>query len=184
MPMANKTRTTLLLVAVGLAAALAGFGVARWLQTASVETPAAATDFALRDLAGKTHGLADWRGKLVLLNFWASWCPPCLKEIPVFVELQRRYAGRGLQIVGIGVDNPEAVARTWQELHINYPLLLADESSFALMAAYGNTHGSLPYSAVIRPDGQVAAVKLGAYGHDELEKLLLPLLPAQKPASN
>ncbi len=163
---------------IGLGAAILGFGVARYLHIQSIKAPA--TDFALRDLAGKTHGLADWRGKLVLLNFWATWCPPCRHEIPIFISLQKRYADRGLQIVGISIDYPEAVARYWQEVGINYPLLLADESTFGLMAAYGNRTGGLPFSVLIRPDGAIDSVKLGAYSEKVLEASIVSLLPEAK----
>lgn len=166
--MSRKFRFALIAVALGSGAAALGFATHYWLRTASVTTPSVATDFALRDLAGKTHSLADYRGKLVLLNFWATWCPPCRKEIPLFIELQRRYQKQGLQIVGISIDNPEAVARYWQEMRINYPLLLADETTFELMAAYGNRSGALPYSVLIGADGQVRSVKMGAYHEQEL----------------
>ena len=181
--MNQRRKFALRVAAIGLGAAVLGFGVARLLQHASIETPVATTDFALRDLAGKTHSLADWRGKLVLLNFWATWCPPCRHEIPIFITLQKRYAGQGLQIVGISIDNPEAVARYWQEMGINYPLLLADESTFGLMAAYGNRTGGLPFSVLIRPDGAIDSVKLGAYSEAELEALIKALLSGPKPAN-
>ena len=180
--MRARRKFALRVAAIGLGAALLGFGVARTLQQASIETPAASTDFALRDLAGNTRGLADWRGKLVLLNFWATWCPPCRHEIPIFIALQKRYAGQGLQIVGISIDNPEAVASYWQEMGINYPLLLADESTFELMAAYGNRTGGLPFSVLIRPDGSIDSVKLGAYSEAGLEASIKALLPGPNPA--
>jgi peroxiredoxin len=147
--------------------------------------PSSATkDFSLPDLAGKPRSLAEWRGKLMLLNFWATWCPPCRGEIPGFVRLQRRYGSEGLQIIGISVDNPEAVARFWQEMKINYPLLLADDSVYDLMAAYGNREAGLPYSVIIRPDGQIAETRLGAYREKDLESLLVPLLPRHQTPKN
>lgn len=181
--MTQRRKFALWMAAIGLGAALLGFGVARVIQQASIETPAATTDFALRDLAGKAHGLDAWRGKLVLLNFWATWCPPCRHEIPIFIALQNRYASQGLQIVGISIDNPEAVARYRQEVGINYPLLLADESTFGLMAAYGNRTGSLPFSVLIRPDGVIDSVKLGAYSEEDLEMSIKAFLPRPKPAN-
>ena len=180
--MTRQHKFALWVVAVGLAAALLGFGVARLLQHASLETPSATTDFALRDLAGKTHSLADWRGKLVLINFWATWCPPCRHEIPIFIAMQKRYADRGLQIVGISIDDPAAVASYWQEMSINYPLLLADETTYQLMAAYGNRTGGLPFSVLVRPDGAIDSIKLGAYSEETLEASIKALLPP-KPAN-
>jgi len=181
--MSRRLKFALWAVLIGLGAAMLGFGVARFVNVLSVAAPAATTDFALRDLAGKTHSLADWRGKVVLLNFWATWCPPCRREIPLFIDLQRQYEQQGLQIVGISLDSPEAVARYWQEMRINYPLLIADETSYELMAAYGNRQGGLPYSVLIGADGKVADVKIGAYHREELEALLKPHLSASKPAS-
>ena len=121
---------------------------------------------------------------MILLNFWATWCPPCREEIPGFIRLQERYGARGLQIVGISIDNPEAIARFWQEMKINYPLLLANDSVYALMTAYGNNQGGLPYSVLIRPDGGIAATKLGAFNEKQLESLVLPLLPGKSPNPN
>jgi peroxiredoxin len=173
----RNLRFALLAVALGTGAAALGFAVHYWLRATSVTVPAGASEFVLIDLAGKTHRLGDYRGKLVLLNFWATWCPPCRREIPGFIRLQTRYGARGLQVVGISIDNPEAVARYWQEMKINYPLLLADDTIFGLMGAYGNASGGLPYSVLIRPDGGIAATKLGAYEETELERLIQPLLP-------
>jgi len=181
--MSRRLKFALWVALIGLGAAILGFSVARFLNPPSVQAPAAATDFALRDLAGKTHSLASWRGKVVLLNFWATWCPPCRREIPVFIELQQRYEKQRLQIVGISVDNPEAVARYWQEMRINYPLLIADDTTYELMAAYGNRQGGLPYSVLIAADGQIAGVKIGPYHREELEATLKPHLLASKPAS-
>ena len=181
--MPRNIRFAILAAGVAAGAAILGFAAHTWLRGDSVSTPVSASEFALRDLAGKTHRLVDYRGKLVLVNFWATWCPPCREEIPLFIEMQRRYQDQGLQILGISVDNPEAVARYWQEMRINYPLLLADEGTYELMAAYGNRSGGLPYSILIGPTGQVAGVKLGAYRKAELEKAVLAALPRQKPAS-
>jgi thiol-disulfide isomerase/thioredoxin len=183
--MRKSIRNALWVAAFGMLAALAGFGVGRFMhEPVKVGKPTTTKDFALHDLAGKTHTLEEWRGKLVLLNFWATWCPPCRREIPLFMQFQDRYQSKGLQIVGIAVDNPEPVARYWQEMHLNYPILLADDRTFDLMAAYGNGDGSLPYSVLITPDGQVAKVKLGAFEPNELDSLVQPLLAAAKPAIN
>jgi len=186
MAISKPVRQALLAGTIGLAAALAGYGVARLLHSRSApSTPAStAADFSLPDLAGKPHSLADWRGKLVVLNFWATWCPPCRGEIPGFVRLQQRYGHAGLQIVGVSVDDPAAVAQFWQTMKINYPLLLADDSVYDLMATYGNREAGLPYSVVIRPDGGTAATRLGAYGEKELESLLVPLLPQNHTPKN
>ncbi len=181
--MPRRLKFALWVVVIGLGAAILGFSVARFLNVRTIQAPTTTTDFTLRDLAGKTHSLASWRGKVVLLNFWATWCPPCRREIPLFIDLQRRYEKQGLQIVGISLDNPEAVARYWQEMHINYPLLIADETTYELMAAYGNRQGGLPYSVLITADGRIAGAKIGAYHREELETALKPHLLVSKPVS-
>jgi len=180
--MPRQLKFALWVIVIGLGAAILGFSVSRFLSVPPIAAPAATTDFTLPDLAGKTHSLSSWRGKVLLLNFWATWCPPCRREIPLFIDLQRRYANQGLQIVGISLDNPEAIARYWQEMKINYPLLIADETTYDLMAAYGNRQGGLPYSVLITSDGQVAGVKIGAYHREELETALKPLLQVSKPS--
>jgi peroxiredoxin len=176
--MPKSWRNVLWVMAFGAVAAIAGFGVGHFMRaTPKPQEPVAQGDFTLRDLAGKSHSLREWHGKLVLLNFWATWCPPCRREIPLFMKAQRDYQQRGLQIVGVAVDNPEPVARYWQEMHMNYPVLLADDGTLDLMAAYGNRDGSLPYSILITADGRVAKTRLGAFEEKELEGLIEPLLP-------
>ncbi len=176
--MNRKRRLVVGFLALGLGAALLGYSVARYFRGASIEAPARAADFRLPDLAGKTYTLESFRGKLVLLNFWATWCPPCRREIPLFMEAEKRYRDRGLVVVGISIDSPDAVVRYWQELRINYTLLLADDNAMALMAAYGNPSGVLPYSVLIRPDGSVASVKLGPFAEEELTSLIEAQFPA------
>ena len=183
MTLSKPLRQTLIIAGFGIFAGLAGFGLGRLLQD-SAQPVARVTDFRLQDLSGQPRTLADWQGKLVLLNFWATWCPPCRAEIPLFLDVQRRYAGRGLQIVGISVDHPEAVTRFWQEMAIDYPLLLADETTYELMSSYGNRQGGLPYSVLIGPDGRIVATKLGPYHRRELEPLIEQYLPATAPTGS
>jgi len=180
----RNLRIALLAVVLGASAAGLGYVLHSWQRGSSLESPMIATDFKLPDLAGQPRSLADWRNKVILLNFWATWCPPCREEIPGFIRLQERYGTRGLQIVGISIDNPEAIARYWQEMKINYPLLLADDSVYGLMTAYGNHQGGLPYSVLIRVDGGVEATKIGAFNEKQLETLLVPLLPGKSPVPN
>ncbi|MDH4135033.1 MAG: TlpA family protein disulfide reductase [Gammaproteobacteria bacterium] len=181
--MTRNQRLWIGFVVLGLGAAVLGFSVARYFRATSVEKPATAASFSLRDLSGKVYTSESFRGKLVLLNFWATWCPPCRREIPLFMEAEKRYRDRGLAIVGISIDSPDAVARYWQEMRINYTLLLADDDAMALMAAYGNPGGVLPYSVLIRPDGTVASAKLGPFAEKELTDLIEAQLPTPQAPS-
>ena len=134
-------------------------------------------DFTLPEIDGKPRQLSEWRGKLIVLNFWATWCPPCREEIPLFVRTQGKYGARGLQIIGVAIDKLEDVKNFQDFKLINYPVLVGQEEVMALMQQYGNRIGSLPYSVVIDRKGQVLSRKVGAYQPAELESLLQGLLP-------
>lgn len=140
---------------------------------------AAARMPALADLDGVKHRLAEWRGRVVLLNFWASWCNPCLKEIPDLVSAQADYRDRGLAVVGVGIDEARKLRNVVRTLEINYPVLVADpDGGGRLMQPWGNRIGIVPYTVVIDRDGRVAAVHQGPIRRDELDEILLPLFSA------
>jgi len=128
------------------------------------------------DPQGVPQPLAQWRGKVVVLNFWAPWCPPCLKEMPGFVELQRKYGERGLVFVGIALDTRENVQAYLRENAINYPILLGQDDAAELSGAIGNRQSALPFSAVIDREGTIVAAQAGMLKEEKLEKLITPLL--------
>ena len=117
------------------------------------EGPAAqqAPEFSLPLLGGGTAALSSFRGKVVILDFWASWCPPCKREIPDFVELQRRYGGQGLQVVGVALDRPEPVRDFAASANINYPVLIGNDEIARL---YGGITG-IPTTFVIDRQGNI-----------------------------
>lgn len=115
------------------------------------ELTGAAPAFTLQDMNGKPVSLADFRGKVVVLDFWATWCPPCKKEIPDFVELQRQYGSKGVQFVGIALDEPNKVTEFVQQNGINYPILLGND---AITAKYGGIDG-IPTTFVIDKNGKI-----------------------------
>jgi peroxiredoxin len=137
-----------------------------------------APDFALRDLRGRTVRLSDFRGKVVLVNFWATWCPPCLAEVPELVRWQREHGGRGLQVVG--VTQPPArrasVRRFARRAKVNYPVLIGNRETRARFDA-GET---LPVTVVIDRDGRVRELIEGIVLPDEFEQKVLPLLLAPR----
>ena len=176
--MKSETVRNLLLLVAALVALAAGYYAAQWLRTPATDTTSGgrATEFSLPDLEGKRRSLKEWRGKVVVLNFWATWCPPCREEIPLFIGLQKQYGGNGLQFLGVAIDRREDVASYYARIGMNYPTLIGDDEVIEIMRGYGNRMGSLPYSVVIDRDGQVVARKLGAFRGPELESLLIPLL--------
>ena len=137
--------------------------------------PAANLKFSFKDIAGKKVSLSQFRGKVIILDFWATWCIPCKEEIPGFIELQKKYGDRGLQIVGVSVDDTMNQAKKYAtEIKMNYPVLLA-EGKEDILKAYDPIKG-IPVSIIIDREGRIAMRHEGIAKMDVFEKEILPLL--------
>lgn len=133
--------------------------------------------FQLTGLDGATYKLEFWKGKVVVLNFWATWCSPCLYEIRDFVAYQEQYKARGLQFVGIGLDTEKKLRNVQRTLEINYPILVADPMKNAdLMKLWGNSSGVVPYTVVIGRDGRIVFTQLGLMSRETLIEKVIPLI--------
>ena len=126
----------------------------------------------LPSVDGSQVDIKALQGKLVLVNFWATWCPPCLQEIPVFLALRKKYAATGFEVLGVSIDSVSKVLQYRETLKINYPLLDGEKTGMALMRSLGNNIGGLPYSVMFDRDGRAVAVKSGAYQEQELIELI------------
>jgi thiol-disulfide isomerase/thioredoxin len=161
---------------IAAVAALGGFWVASELHRVPATEMAApsevAVDFALPDLHGYSRQLSEWRGKVILLNFWATWCAPCREEIPLLKQAQQQYTAQGLQVIGVAVDTEEAVTAYDRDIRFNYPVLIGEIEAINLLAPYGNRSGGLPFSVLIDGNGRIAHRKAGAYKPEELKTLL------------
>ena len=137
-------------------------GVKR-LNPAPAENTAVAAlmQSSLPDTKNQPRALAEWKGKTLLVNFWATWCPPCVAEMPELVELQADMAGRNVQIIGIGIDSPSNIQQFSEKLQISYPLLVAGMQGTELSRQFGNQAGGLPFTVLIGPDGKVRQTYLG-----------------------
>lgn len=166
---------------VGLVAATAALlaGVYTGSQRSGTSAPASpavtaeamASLFAssLEDVAGKSQPFSRWQGRTLVVNFWATWCPPCREEMPAFSRLQDRYAARGVQFVGIALDTADNV-RAFAEAHpVNYPLLIGGAAGVDLARQFGNTRLVLPYTLLIAPDGDLRLVRPGPLSESELD---------------
>src|SRR3546814_3272408 len=121
---------------------------------------------------GKTLSLASLKGRWVLINFWASWCAPCIDELPNLVRAQDEYSGLGLQIIGPALDEARAVKPMLARFNINYPVTADFANGDLAMRAFGNDKGALPFPVLIDPDGFVVERHLGGMSAEQLEQML------------
>lgn len=134
------------------------------------ESPAVATFFAqqMEDSAGKMHTLGVWQGKTLIVNFWATWCAPCVEEMPELTELQTELAGKNIQILGVGIDSPSNIREFAAKYKITYPLYIAGLTGSELSRQFGNQSGGLPFTVIIGPKGDVRKTYLGRLKMDQL----------------
>jgi thiol-disulfide isomerase/thioredoxin len=162
-----------------VAAGAAGFAFNAWRTAPGRASPADTEGLlALRlpDLDNRLQTIADWKGKVVVVNFWATWCGPCRDEIPLFVKLQSQYAARGLQFIGIAIDRPEKVRPFAREFGMNFPILIGGFDTLELGRKIGNKAGVLPFTVVLGRDGRIVATAVGAAKPEKFEPLLKSLL--------
>jgi thiol-disulfide isomerase/thioredoxin len=131
---------------------------------------------SFKDLEGKPQALSQWRGKVMVLNFWAPWCPPCREEMPDFIRVQEKYRDRGLVFVGLALDEQDKVSAFADEMGVNYPILLGELEAVELARNIGNRLGGLPFTAVIDRRGKVVFTQVGGLNQAHLEKVIVPLL--------
>jgi len=134
-------------------------------------------EIKLPNTKGEVHSLNEWKGKVIMLNFWASWCAPCQFEIPRFVHYQDKYADKGLQIIGLGLDQADKLGNVERSLEMNYPtLVIPEEDQARLMAKWGNSQSIVPYTVIIASDGTMEYIHRGALDDDAFQRHVLPLL--------
>ncbi|MGH8807179.1 MAG: TlpA family protein disulfide reductase [Noviherbaspirillum sp.] len=169
------------IVAFGLVAILfVAFGVFwgnKQIEPSAPENAAVASllSQAMQDAGGQSHQLAQWKGRPLVVNFWATWCAPCVDEMPELSALQAEIAQKRIQIIGIGIDSPSNIAQFASKYKISYPLYVGGVSGTDLSRQLGNQAGGLPYTVLIGRDGTVIKTYLGRLKMDELRKDLSAL---------
>ena len=196
------TRRGLVIGAVlGAGAFAAGFAVSRWrrdespapgaatgesawgtaggqvVRSSSAESTDQAADFRFTDQHGEEHRFSDWDGRVRVVNFWATWCPPCVHEIPMLVSVQESLRARGVQFVGVAVDDPEDAFAMAKELGMNYPTMADSRRTLDLLHAYGNRATALPFTAFVDSQGSIRDRHTGALTLEQTREKIGALLP-------
>jgi peroxiredoxin len=171
----NKTFVRGVAVAfVALAALAAGFYFSAGVQRAP---PAAGLlGLALPDTEGREQRLDQWQGKVLVVNFWATWCEPCRDEMPEFVKAQAASGAKGLQFVGIAIDQPDKVRKFSHDLKLNYPSLVGGYGALELSKALGNKVMALPFTVIIDREGRVAYAQMGPLKPGKLDSIVGKML--------
>ena len=187
----KRWQLILIVVVLALLSATAGYQLQQHLKTkkesqqpVAVKNPILpeqvigkqAEDFSLSDVDGVQRNLSEWQGKVIAINFWATWCPPCREEIPHFIELQDQYSNAGLQFIGIALQQAEEVRGFIDEFNVNYPSLVGGNEVIKVAEKLGNDIGALPYTVIIDRNGKITFAHRGPLSKSEAESAIQPLL--------
>jgi len=164
-------------IAAGAIALAAGIGMFH-RSNAPTRDGSALMAVVLPDAQGREQALAQWRGKILVVNFWATWCAPCREEMPHFVAAQARDGAKGVQFVGIAVDEAVKVQAFAREIGLNYPALIGGYGAIELSKSLGNDLSALPFTVVLDRQGRVVHTQLGPLKAAKLDDLLADLLAA------
>ncbi len=168
-------RQWIIISVISLLALLAGIFSSQWIgKTGMASDPSIKAFFAnsWQTPDGKAAYSENWRGKVLVVNFWASWCPPCVEEMPALDKIQQEYASKNVLIVGIGIDSPSNVRDFLKNTPISYPIVMGGLEGSNLSRQMGNTQGALPYTLIINSKGKAVFTKLGKINEEELRNAL------------
>jgi thiol-disulfide isomerase/thioredoxin len=146
------------------------------VSDASFSGKAAPLNYTLKDMNGIDVKLESFKGKIILLNFWATWCGPCREEMPLLDRVGSVWAGKGLQVVGVAIDDPEAVRRYLKDNPVGYPILVDGQADPDPSLLFGDTRSVLPYSVLIGRDGRLVDTRMGSFSQATLSAWLQPHL--------
>lgn len=167
----------------GLALVVAFMAYRAAVPLKATETPspvpavsvAALSELALTNTNGQAQNIRQWQGKILVINYWATWCQPCREEMPGFSRLQESYRNNGVQFIGISTDEADKIIDFQKLTPVNYPLLIGNMAVMASSAELGNIRQGLPFTAVFDRQGALAMTKLGRWSEADLEPKLAEL---------
>ena len=196
-----KRRSLIIGSVLGTGAFAAGYAISRWrrdvppapgtpagaaawnatgtgvIRSSSAGPTDTAPDFHFTDQHGKEHRFSDWDGRIRVVNFWATWCPPCVHEIPMLVSVQESFRAHGVQLIGVAVDDPDGAFAMARELGMNYPTMADSRRTIDLLHAYGNRAAALPFTAFVDPEGSIRDRHTGALTLEQTRETIRALLP-------
>ncbi len=165
-----------LIIIVAMLALGGGIMVRGLLSTPEQTKPTTLPNFNLADVSGNQHNISEWQGKILVINFWATWCPPCRKEIPEFMALQEQYGDKGLQFIGIAIDDQEPVEEYIATTKVNYPILIGGVAGIALANQLGNRVDAVPFTLVVNQQGQIIHRQPGEFSREQIMEIIAPLI--------
>ena len=168
-------RQWITITGISLLALFAGILSSHWIsKTGLASDPSVKAFFAntWQTPNGKVVDTKNWQGKVLVVNFWASWCPPCVEEMPALDKLQQEYLQKNVLFVGIGIDSPSNIREFLQKTPVSYPIVIGGLEGSNLSKQMGNSQGALPYTVIISPNGKSTYTKLGKISEEELRKAI------------
>ncbi len=163
------------IIGISLLALLAGVLTSQWIyKTGLASDPAIKAFFAnpWQTPDGKSVNTEQWRGKVLVVNFWASWCPPCVEEMPTLDKLNAEFSSKNVLFVGIGIDSPSNIREFLKNTPVSYPIVIGGLEGSILSKQMGNSQGALPYTIIINSNGKASSSKLGKISEDELRSAI------------
>jgi thiol-disulfide isomerase/thioredoxin len=166
-----------LIAAAAVIALISGMQAKTFISAAIAESnQQSLPDFSMPDLDGKQRNIKEWQGKILIINFWATWCPPCMKEMPEFEAIQQEFADKGVQFIGIALDDAEPVKEFITKKKITYPILIGQDSGTKLAHDLGNVINTVPFTVIFDKKGQLIKRQMGTLDRDDILEIINPLI--------